>query len=481
MSQYSLIIPINFPKNRRIQKMLDSLEAQTNPDWEAVLLVKSQDEQDHIEGLIEGLPRFRTHRIPDGELVAKSINGLLPTLGTWIGQLGQYDQLTPAALTTMTPALTGEVLIGYSDEHALFDDGQVTLRTDKGVVDSIRLRHHDYLKDLCLIQKAWLEQLGGFDLLATDNANHDLFLRTLSLRGEAAFAYVPERLFLRWRPFTLDVPLPTFDLRAVQRHLATLGLSAQTSRRSGSVVIDYRPSSPPAVTALVQVDDDVIAGSASIRALQLFPRYPGLRVIVAYRGASDATADIYRILAKSFSFEYQKIAPSWSWGAAASLLVNSVQTPYVLLLRGVPIGNRWLHRLMEHMQRGVVAAGGKPIYSTRLSQPGIIGWKYEDWDWNTRGKLNVLGVPHQVSALSPNCLVLDLAAYRTAGGFRSDLFPTLFGHDFCLRLAGMKVLVPQATVSVQQTVTDVTEAGNFASQWDGWSDPYQHHLPISAT
>lgn len=483
MPYYTLLVPVFAPTASLLYGMLESLQNQTFPDWEARLLVADTRPQDleMVQALTQNMPKVLIELRPEGELAAWACNALLPQLGNWVGFLGQHDCLTPDALVSCFAA-HGTSVITYTDQESFNGNQVISLRSDKGAVNPIRLRQHEYLQELLLINRSWLEVIGGFDRLASDCPTHDIVLKACEELGSEAFAYVPQRLYRRYRGFSLGVPYPPFDTYAITQHLKRTGRKGKAIREGHAVDLQYTVDNWPEVVVHLLVGDDINAGTAAIRQTQNLPLYPRQRLIVHFQGLSPTAPDTYSALCAGMRLTFRTVGPSLPayWNQVIAQYAGD--STYTLLLGGVPVGARWLHTLVEqlHDQPGVGIVGARCITSTRLHQPGVLGYRYDGWDWNTRGKFDVQCVHHQISAVSPACMLFDTRLFLRGEGFDETL-PTLYGMDFCLRYDAADravVLTPDVTVSVEETVIPVAEQYSFQVKWAGWTDRFNLHLPL---
>lgn len=489
MAQFSLIVKIRDPKPELLQAMVDSLLGQTWVDWQLLCLVDPTRPLDRelVADLTAGDERIQMELRPDAELAAWGCNALLPQLGTWIGFLGQYDQLDPAALAQINTAWLNQpaAQVVFTDEESHSHWGQVSLRSSKGIFDPIRLRSQEYLRNLTLIHTNLLQTLGGFDRLASDFPAHDLFLRAYEQQGIEAFCYVPQRLFWRYRDYWATrstdprkaLHMVNYDLYAVRQHLERTGLPGTVHQVNGTCNIQYRFPNQPSVAALVLVDDDIEAGTVRLQQLQVWPVYAPCVVTVIDRGNSPETEATYRQLCSGLRYQYRRM--SGSRPEVFNQAAATVDATLVLFLEGQPISPDWLRRLADHSKLpGVGAIGARLVTPVHLTQPGTVGYRYEGWDWNSRGQFNRLSVPHAMGVLSPRCLLLDLRRFFAMGGFDTS-FPTLFGQDLCLRLnqAGLiNLQVPESTVCTAADASiDEAEQVQLALRWAGWNDPYGLH------
>jgi len=493
MPQFSLMVQLRAPIQRELNELVASLDAQTNQDWELVLVVEQSRAGDWLLASdLSDRPQVRCVLRPDGELLAWSCNALLPGLGSWVGFLNQHDQLLPEALAEMAAAISSnpQAKVVYSDEIHRNRWGRLSFHHVKGALDGMRLQSQEYLGSLSLIRTAHLSLAGGFDPLASDVPTHDLYLRTLEAFGPSAFINVPAPLCQHHRtyqePKRSDVRqlphLVRYDLHAVKQHLARGQLPAKVVQEHGTIQVSYQHPKQPSVTAILVLRDDLAEGIERIHAFNRTTIYQNLTVCLLHLGSAPEAEVDYQTLAKALGYRYARHPADSNLPALLNQGLAAEDSDCLLLLDGRAINWGWLNQLVDHIQLpGVAAVGARLITPRWLTAPGILGYKFEGWDWNSRGRFNRLSVPHQTGALSPACLLVDTRKLLALGGFNETL-PTLYGMDLSLKLdsTGQNLVqVPGAQILTAVAVPPaIAERDSFVTTWAGWSDRFNLHLPL---
>ena len=488
MPQFSLLVRVHNPIQHALIELLDSLEAQTNQDWQLILVVDRRDAKDWALAQDLALTRPQvavTHR-PADELLAWSCNVLLPSLGTWTGFLNQHDQLVPEALATLTALsqLSPQARVLYSNECHINAFGRTSFVTEKGAFDPFRLVTQEYLGALTVTLTSQLLAAGGFDRLASDVPTHDLYLRILEAHGPSAFAGTPAVLCQHHRtylePEAGDVRrlphLVRYDLFAMRQHLTRTGVNAQAIQEHGTARVVFRHLQHPGVNVFLLVDDDLEAGLDRIHALNRTHGYRLAQVQVLHRGSSPDAALDYQTVAKALGWSYRSLSISLPQFLNRALPL--LEHDWILVLDSVPLGWGWLNQLMDFARLpGVAAVGGRATDPRRITAPGLLGYRYEGWDWNTRGRFNRMQVPHQTGALGSACFLVSARAAREVGGFEEEL-PNLWAMELSLRLdqAGHSlVTVPSAHVQAAGAPIDPAEQILLKASWPGWKDRFGLH------
>lgn len=467
--------------------MLDSLSAQIYSDWELVLVV-GQTQHEHQAAITEVLsytPKCRMVVRPDTEILAETCNQLLDSLGDWIGFMGQYDWLTPAALSTMITAISVNpaARVIYSDEEARNRFGHISLRFAKGSVDATRLLYQEYLGDLTLIQKSLITDLGGFDRTCSDQPRQDLYLKAIESYGTEIFLNIPDRLYQHRRNHNAKITDPRYkahmvpyDLQAMKNALIRREQAGKVNQINGTACISFKIKNIDKITIVLLVGEVLATGLATISDLTLRPRYQPSEIKVRYLGSDSATEAAYRGSCATNKLDFEVLTGNLPAGLNQE--VTAADSRYVVFLRGSPLSPDWLKQMLAQAQLpNIGAVSARLISPSRILEPGTFGYKYLGWDWNVRGRFNHLSVPHQVSIMSPHCFMIDRDRFLNAGGFNTN-YPILFGMDLTLRLdqAGFQnITVPEVEVYVQPQISPPTEVMAMKVDWPGWSDRFGLH------
>lgn len=488
MPQFSLFVRVQTPDRSVFSELLASLTAQTLQDWELVLVFDPAAPQDLqlMNELMGTSGNLRCILRPVDEHLAKVCNELLPTLGTWIGFLDQHDKLVPDALGFLAQAagFNPSAQVIYSNECRLNQFNRPSYITQKGEFDPVRLLAQEYLGALAVVRRSLLTP-EGFDPLCSDSPSHDLYLRTWLARGNSAFCHVPEVLCQHHRDYR-EPPsrdprrqphMTGYDLHAIRQHLVRAGLEGEVHQEHGIARVFLKPARAASVGVWLILGDDEAQGVERIHALNRTATYRPAQFRIVHRGVDARVYQTYTVLARALGWEIVQSSEPLPRLLNQELPITAYE--WLLLLDGAAINRGWLENLMGYAGLpGTAALTARCTGDRRIAAPGALGYWYEGWDWNTRGRFNRLQVPHQIGALGSSCLLFSAAAAREIGGFREQ-FPSLWAMDFSIRLdqAGHSLIaVPGAHVHVIETqVTDPGELSSFRTEWAGWRDRFGLH------
>lgn len=487
MIKFSLLVRVHAPIQQELRNLVTHLENQPEQDWELVLVVDPDREEDSafVRRLNQETSRVRMHSADSTQLLAWVCQDLLPSLGTWVCLLDQHDFVLPAMLTSFsTLALNNpDACVLYADECRRTAYGWRSFTTQKGHIDTIRLRSQEYLGAPVMISRDHLMAL-GIDRLASDAPAHDIYLRTLESRGPSAFAYQPDVLVEHYRTYLEPVEkdpkrrmyTSPFDPHAVRQHLLRLGIAAKVSQVTGVAKLTFRHPDTLMSTLVIVVGDDLDEGRDRIQTVSKTLSRTSVDAEIWYLGTDPQSKHEFELLAKAFGWRFRT-----SDLPLVQLLNEHLRTcnhEWTTVLQAEPLNWGWLDQLLEHARLPNVSALG-PRTSTPINLycPGTLGYQYEGWSWLSPGRFNQLRVPHETSVLGSGCLMFNTRDALELGGFNED-FPRFWAMDYSIRLsASGRVLanIPHAHVQVSEdepVQAAAQEADDLRQLHAAWTDRF---------
>jgi len=228
----SVIVPVYNTDPTFLHALVDSLIAQTYPDWEAVFFDDCSPDPltfPLLQGESERDKRIRVYRGEKNQGISGSSNSALALArGEWVALLDHDDLLTPDALYRMAEVIAGgKADLIYSDEDKV--GTQSDLHFDPHFKPDFcpdNLRSGNYICHFMAIRKSLVDEVGGFRGAFNGSQDHDLTLRCAEKTDR--IVHIP-RVLYQWRMVENSVSHAQLQkcvnasMRAVEEHMARIG------------------------------------------------------------------------------------------------------------------------------------------------------------------------------------------------------------------------------------------------------------------
>ena len=363
--QISVLTPVHDPPIQMLREAIDSVLAQTYPNWELCLV---DDGSTHPEITAElhryanADPRIKLTRHPTAGGISTATNTALHNAtGDYIALLDHDDTLAPDALQQIADTITAQPDLDmiYTDEDVVAPDGGLLERHVKPGWSPDHMDTVMYTCHLGVYRRRLALELGGFQSRFDGCQDYDFVLRLMERTDR--IAHVPQIAY-HWRAHAASTAggdaKPYAYLRqpeAIAEHLARADVAAdiQFSRLPGLHRVVHRVA--PATTAeIVVVSDDADSLQAAARSW-LTHAHPSLRVVVAAPAPthdSIAAALLAAGIAESDTTIVEWI-PGVTSTAALAAAANAARGELLCLMQSPAIGltHDWLTRLVGYAQR----------------------------------------------------------------------------------------------------------------------------------
>lgn len=201
---FSIVVPAFNTPQRYLDPLVESMVAQTFPDFEFVIADASTDADAarRVSAAADLDSRFRYLRLDDNGGISANTNvGIAAARGSYIVFVDHDDTLAPEALNEVASLLFAnpDTEIVYSDEDKITDDGRWRHSPFRKPVWS---PHHqlcfNYTGHLSVVRSDLLDRVGGLDPEFDGAQDFDLILRLHTLPGDRTVGHVPKVLY-HWR------------------------------------------------------------------------------------------------------------------------------------------------------------------------------------------------------------------------------------------------------------------------------------------
>lgn len=509
----SVVVPVYNARPEWIERLVDSLIAQTYDRWELVLVDDCSPDVltwDTLERANDRDERITIHRLESNQGVVVATNHATTLAnGDWIAFADHDDELMADALWWIASTLQGspEADVIYTDEE-IFDDGSGFCYPHiKPAFSPQLLTSYNYICHFLAVRRDLFESVGRLREGFEGAQDYDLILRLIEVTDRVV--HIP-RLLYRWHivprsmsrfvdPKTNKLcPVESIDAktaRVVQEHLDRLSIPAQADVVKNWAKPVYLPADHGKVTIIICSKDQPKRLRRCIESIEKHTLYPNYEIMVVDNGSVTAASLKYlnsikskhrieRIESGSEGFNFSKLNNEAARRADGDYLLFLNDDTYVL-------STGWLSALIGNLQFPKMGAvGARLLYPNRLNQhAGLIVGTLNWGPWHA-----LIGVPadnqhyggyftypHNCIAVTGACLATRRETFLHVGGFNETEFAVSFNDvDYCLRLGreGLRVsYAPQAELIHEEGASrgrfsTPGESLSLKSRWYGFNDPY---------
>ena len=469
---FSFVVPLFHTPLDFLHEMVESVLAQTYPEFELLLVNASPEDADlvrAIDGLVAQDGRIRHVPLEGNRGITENTNeGIRAATGDFLVFLDHDDTIEPDALYWYAYEVSAhpDTDLIYCDEDHL-KDGAYVGPFFKPDWDPDLLCSENYVCHMLSVRRSVVMGLPSLPGSEFDGSqDHNLTF----LVGERArrVAHV-SRILYHWRihdrsvagggidqkPYALEA-----EVRAVQNHLDRTGVSARagvSSRLPMRCELTYEFFVYPLVSIIIPNHDAAPVLRRCLDSLLSLLTWPNFEIVVVENGSRDAeTFALYDGICGAHG-NVRVVTCDLENGFNFSRLVNAgvdaAKGEYLLLLNNDTevITPDLLELMMGAAMSPVVGCvGAKLLYRDGLIQhdgvsigrsggPKHIGLMLPD---SELGYYETHALPHRQSAVTAACLLVSRSVFEEVGGFDEGLPVDYNDVDFCqkVRAAGYSVV-----------------------------------------
>lgn len=458
----SVVVPVYNTDPAMLREMVDSIIAQTYPDWEACLwddCSPSAETQAALQEIARLDERIRVFRGEKNQGISGGTNSAVrEARGEWIALMDHDDLLTPDALYRVAEAIAAhQPDMIYSDEDKVTQDG--ARHTDPHFKPDFcpdNLRSENYICHLTVLRKALMEKVGGLRTAFNGSQDHDLALRCSEQTDR--IVHIPHVLY-HWRTVKSSVSHQNLmkcadaACRAVEEHMQRIGWPGTAEPYSGKIRLKYEIKGRPTVRVIVLGEAAGDAWQKQTWPVAVEAAPPGRsRYAAMNRAAAAATEDVLlfvdgsvQVEDASFVQEMLMYAQRDDVGAVTALLVD---------------------------RRSRVTHAGFAVDMDGLAQCRQAGISSRAGGWHL-----AIQTSHQVAAVSSACVMIRRDHWIP---FDEAYTSELGAVDWSLQLAkkGLRhVFTPHAKGICEDRALlmlgaerDRADAQRYAARWPGVKD-----------
>ncbi len=479
----SVLLPVYNVAESFLRDCLDSVLAQSYPDWELCIADDASTEP-HVRAVLEEYRRndSRIHvlfREKNGHISAASNSAYSMARGEYVALLDHDDTLSEHALYFMVQAINARqgIQIIYSDEDKIDSDGRRSRPHFKSDWNPDLFYAQNYVAHLSLYRRDLIQKIGGFREGVEGSQDQDLLLRCLPHVESAQIHHIP-RILYHWRAVAGSTAHSSDEkgystaagLKALRDYFGSHGPEG-VELEVGDLPNIYRvrwpiPTPAPRVTLLIPTRDKRELLEACVRSILDKTTYCHYEVLILDNGSIQPDTKVFlakiqaedsrvRVLSYDHPFNFSSInnfGVEHARGVLIGLINNDVEV----------ISPDWLTEMVSHAMRPDIGCVGAKLYygddtiqhaGVVLGIGGVAGHSHKYFRRGRSGYFSRLRLVQNVSAVTGACLLVRREIYKAVGGLNErDLKVAFNDVDFCLK---------------------VREAG-FRNLWTPYAELYHH-------
>jgi GT2 family glycosyltransferase len=466
----SILCPVFRPDPAAFLAMVDSVRAQSYPNWE-LILVDDASANAALEAIISELvlrdPRIRGAALSKNSGISAASNrALAEARGNISVFLDHDDVLDPNALEAMLRArhATGARLL-YSDEDKINSAEHFSAPNFKPDFNYRLLLDQNYICHLVMVETALARAAGGFDAAFDGAQDHDFLLRLTERLAPNEIHHVPEMLY-HWRisesstaGYGQAKPYAALaGKRAVAAHLRRRKIDAAVFVRGDLTCYrsDFGAADNPGVSILIPFRDQIELTRKCVEAIR--QSVPDLRyeIILLDNWSSSAAAEVFCVEQSRLpETEVIRVAEPFNYSRINNIGAKAAQFPYLLFLNNDVLvqGSSWLRALLNEVlaDADVGAVGAKLLYPNGgvqhagvvLGIGGVADHAFRGLAAHAPGYMAHAITAREVAAVTAACMLVRRKVFEAVGGFDEAELGIAFNDiDLCLkfRQAGYKII-----------------------------------------
>lgn len=460
----SVVVPVYNPDPELLAEMIESVRAQSYPNWELCLA----DDCSSNPEVRQVLRKFAA-RDPRVRLVLRETNGHISNAtnsaieiaeGAYLALLDHDDLLDPDALLLVAKAIADhpDARVIYTDEDKIAKDGTHYDPHFKPDWNRELLYGINYISHLGVYDADLVRSIGGFRKGFEGAQDYDLLLCCIERLRDDQIVHIPKVLYA-WRA-TPGSTVASNDAkpyataagrRALAEHLERVH-AEQIEVIAGPFPLSYRALWPikgdPLVSIIIPTRDHLAVLRVAVETIVQRTAYENFEVLIVDNGSVKpetltwfddimARDDRVRVLRDDRPFNYSAInnaAVTKARGEFIALVNNDVEV----------IDPGWLTEVLALAQReGVGCVGAKLSYPDGRVQHGGVGIGIGGVAGHFHllrasddpGYFCRLMLRQELCAVTAACLLVRRSIYDEVGGLNETELTVAFNDvDFCLKV-----------------------------------------------
>ncbi|BCF89416.1 glycosyltransferase [Paraburkholderia largidicola] len=508
----SVLMPVYNPRPKYLRKALDSVLAQTYPNWELCIADDASTNPEVRTVLEEYMAKDGrikvTFREKNGHISASSNSALELVTGEFIALMDHDDAIPAHALFAVAEEINThpQVDMIYTDEDKIDEDDNRHDPYFKSDWNQELFYSQNFVAHMGIYRASIVKKIKGFRIGFEGSQDYDFVLRFLLHTQASRIRHIPHVLY-HWRifpgvtSFSTDNP----DKSVNTAHRALVEYFEQAEPGAEVVPIEQFPSwwrvkrqapaRPPRVSLIVPTRDRLDVLQVAISGLLNETEYESLEVVIVDNESVERETLEYfelikqdprvKVLRVEGAFNFSKLnnlAAKIATGSLLGFVNNDIKV----------IHPGWLTELVtQASQRNVGAVGAKLYYANDTIQHagvvlGLYGVAAHGHRHFPRNSVGYFGRPmlvQNVSAVTAACMLVPKHVFDEVGGYNEKNLSVGYNDvDLCLKIreAGYDIVfTPFAelyhlesvsrgeNLSPAQIERDARERTYMLSRWGG--------------
>ena len=466
----SIVIPLYKTPEKYLRQLVDTVKAQTYPNWE-LCLSDGSGEDSPIRKLLESLEasdeRIRVIHNEKQLQISENTNAAIQAAsGDYIAFADHDDELTPNALFECVKALNEkkQTRILYSDEDKMSMDGHKFFQPHfKPDYNQDLLCTVNYICHLFVVDKNVIQEVGMLRSEFDGAQDYDFIFRCIEAVKPEEICHIPKILY-HWRcheDSTAENPESktyAFEAgkRAIEEHYKRTGIQAEVLQ--GEFLGLYRTrfirDHDPLISIIIPNKDHTEDLKRCIDSIDQKSTYRNYEyIIVENNSTEEKTFQFYKKLeAENPKAHVVYWDREFNYSAINNYGATFAKGEYILLLNNDTeiINEDCLEQLLGYCMRSDVGAVGARMYyeddtiqhaGVVIGFGGIAGHCFVLQPRGTTGYCHRIICAQDYSAVTAACMMVKRSAFDQVGGLTEELAVAFNDIDFCMKLRNAGYLI----------------------------------------
>ncbi len=469
---FSIVVPAYGTRPEHLRALLDSVMAQTCPNWQLCIALGRSDDEKRQAAILEILEEYsrKDKRICYAALeenlgISGNTNEALSLArGDYIVFADHDDVISPDAIYSFAEEVAKDPSIDmlYSDEDKVDMAGRRFFEPHFKPDYSIDLLCSvNYICHLLAVKRGLLAAAGGLRKEYDGAQDYDLILRCAELAKN--IRHVPKVLY-HWRSHAESTAANpeskryAFEAgrRAIEAHYERLSIPARVEDGPfyGTYRTVYEWGDEPLVSVLIPNKDHAADLGRCLSSLLDKSDYPNLEVIVIENNSEEPGTFAYydRLRAERPNVRVVKYEGGFNFSKINNFGARHARGEYLLLLNNDTefIDGGTVREMMGYGMRGDVGAvGAKLLYEDGTIQHagvvlgfgGTAGHAFLGKRRDDPGYFGRICCAQDYSAVTAACMLTRRDVFDAVGGFTEEFAVAFNDVDYCLKVRALGKLV----------------------------------------